>query len=335
MWRAIVLPVAALVAGAGAFATPARAERPPVRIVFAGDIMLDGGPGHLVTTGRDPFAEVAAALGEADLTIGNLECAIVKQGHAEDKPFTFRGPERALPFLKQHFSAVSLANNHSGDWGKAGFLTELELLRATKLPYFGGGATRSEAHKPLVLTAAGRRVALLGYNDFPPRRFAAGRSSPGTAWLVEKDVVADIRTARREADLVLLFLHWGEDLQPEATPEQRALARRLIEAGADAVIGGHPHLTQTIDWYEDRPIVYSLGNFVFDYYPYDPPVWTGWIVKLTFGESGRPGLDVTTVELDPAGIPHLVPSPREETRRAPPDIPPTPHRPAATGIQLP
>jgi poly-gamma-glutamate capsule biosynthesis protein CapA/YwtB (metallophosphatase superfamily) len=244
-------------------------------------------------------------LADADLTIGNLECAIVKRGHAVDKPFTFRGPAAALPLLKQHFSAVSLANNHSGDWGKPGFATELELLRETKLPYFGGGKNASEARKPLILTVRGRRVAFLGYNDFPPRSFAAGPSSPGTAWLIEQDVLADLKAARASADLVLVFLHWGEDLQPEVTPDQPALARKLVDAGADAVIGGHAHLTQTVEWYKDRPIVYSLGNFVFDYYPYDPLVWTGWIVKLSFGKAGRPGLDVIPVELDPAGIPHL------------------------------
>jgi len=284
---------------------PARAEEGTVRIVFAGDIMLDGGPGHIVTTGGDPFAAVADALKDADLTVGNLECSIVKKGDAVKKPFTFRGPVRALPLLKKYFSAVSLANNHSGDWGKQGFATELELLRETNLPYFGGGPDARTARKPLVLTAAGRRVAFLGYNDFPPIAFRAGPSSPGTAWLVEKDVIRDIKAARAQSDIVLLFLHWGEDLAVAATPEQQALARKFIDAGADAVIGGHPHLTQTVEWHKDRPIVYSLGNFVFDYYPYDPPVWKGWIAKLTFGKVGRPALELVPVELDAAGIPHL------------------------------
>jgi len=157
------------------------------------------------------------------------------------------------------------------------------------------------------LTARGRRVALLGYNDFPPRAFAAGPATAGTAWLVEKDVLADIKAARASADLVLLFLHWGEELEPNATPAQKAMARRFIEAGADAVMGSHPHVTQEIEWHKDRPIVYSLGNFVFDYFPYDPPVWTGWMVRLTFGKEPRPGLEVIPVELDKDGTPHLAP----------------------------
>ena len=285
----------------------AHADEGTVSIAFVGDVMLDGGPGHIVTNGGDPFASVAAVLRDADLTIANLECAIVKEGHAVDKPYTFRGPASALPLLKKYFSAVSLANNHSGDWGKKGFATELELLRETKLPYFGGGADLRAAHQPLVLTANGKRVAFLGYNDFPPRAFAAGPSTPGTAWLIEKDVIRDIQNARKQADLVLLFLHWSEDLVPQETPEQQAQAHRFIDAGADAVIGGHAHLTQGIEWYKDHPIVYSLGNFVFDYFPYDPPIWKGWIVKLVFGKSGPPLLKRTDVELDPAGIPHVVP----------------------------
>jgi poly-gamma-glutamate capsule biosynthesis protein CapA/YwtB (metallophosphatase superfamily) len=283
----------------------ARAGDGTVRIVFAGDIMLDGGPGHIVTLGGDPFAKVAAVLQDADLTVGNLECAIVKDGHAEDKPYTFRGPKDALPLLKKYFSAVSLANNHSGDWGKHGFLTELDLLRETGLPYFGGGRNTREAHRPLVLTAAGKRIAFLGYNDFPPQRFAAGPSSPGTAWLVTKDVVRDIKLARKEADFVVLFLHWGEDLEPVVAPEQKAMAHAFIDAGADAVIGGHAHLTQDAEWYQDKPIVYSIGNFVFDYFPYDPAVWKAWIVRLTLGKPARAGLELIDVEMDPAGVPHL------------------------------
>ena len=295
-----------LVAGCAFLVGSARAEDATVRIVLAGDIMLDGGPGHVVTLGQDPFANVAKVLADADLTIGNLECAIVKDGHAEDKPFTFRGPNKSLPLLRQHFSAVSLANNHSGDWGKHGFLTELELLRETGLPYFGGGANLREAHRPLILTAHGKKIAFLGYNDFPPLRFAAGPSTPGTAWLIEKDAVRDIKLARQQADFVVLFLHWGEDLEPTVTPQQKALAHALIDAGADAIIGGHPHLTQDAEWYKDKPIVYSIGNFVFDYYPHDPPVWKAWIVRLTLGKPGRAGLELIDVEMDPAGIPHLV-----------------------------
>lgn len=288
-------------------ATEAAAEMAPVSVLFVGDIMLDGGPGHIVTNGGDPFIQVARVLRNADLTIGNLECAITEAGHAVDKPYTFKGPEAALPLLKNYFSALSLANNHSGDWGKAGFASELALLRKARMPWFGGGTNLREAHSPLILNSQGRRIAFLGYNDFPPHSFVAGRSTPGTAWLVEKDVVEDISAARAEgkADLVLLFLHW-EELETLPRQEQRDLARRLIDHGADAIIGSHPHVTQTIEWYQGHPVVYSLGNFVFDYFPDDPPVWQGWMIRLTFREGTKPELDKYSVELDSAGVPHLV-----------------------------
>jgi len=282
----------------------------PLRLTFVGDIMLDGGPGHIVTTGGDPFAAVATMLRQSDLVIGNLECAVTRAGHAVDKPYTFKGPLAALPLLKKYFAAVSLANNHSGDWGKAGFADALVRLEDARVPVFGGGRTERAARAPLVLTSRGRRVALLGYNDFPPRSFAATRRSPGTAWLIEKHVIADLRAAHTHADLVVLYLHWGEELEDTPTPAQQALARRLIDAGADAVIGAHPHVTQTIEWYRDRPIVYILGNFVFDYFPTDPPRWTGWIVQLTYGDGLRPALQTVPVELDAAGMPHLMATPQ-------------------------
>jgi poly-gamma-glutamate synthesis protein (capsule biosynthesis protein) len=295
--------ISVLALGAGS----AGADPRSLRILFVGDVMLDGGPGHRVTVGGDPFAEVASVLRDSDLTIGNLECAIVRDGQAVGKPYGFRGPERALPLLKRYFSAVSVANNHSSDWGKTGFMSELQLLRAAKLPWFGGGANLQEAHSPLVLVSQGFRIALLGYSDFPPKSMAATTSGPGIAWLSQRDVARDIRTARVEgrADRVLLFLHWGEELEQMPTQAQQRLARQLIDDGADAIIGSHPHVTQTIEWYRGRPVVYSLGNFVFDYFPYDPPVWTGWMVRLTFGENGSPGLEKIPVELDAAGIPHL------------------------------
>ena len=277
--------------------------------MFVGDIMLDNGPGHLITNGVDPFAAVAPVLRDSDLVIGNLECAITRKGHAEDKTYTFKGPRSALPLLKKYFSAVSLANNHSGDWGKAGFADELTLLEEAGLRYFGGGRNEKEARRPLVLTSHGKRVAFLGYNDFPPLRFAAGPNQPGTAWLKEKDVIADIRAARERdnADFVLLFFHWGEELEDKPLPAQQSLARRLIDAGADAVVGGHPHVTQTVEWHKGRPIIYSLGNFVFDYFPGDPALWTGWMARLTLGGTERTKLELITVEMDPAGVPHLKP----------------------------
>ena len=297
----------------GEAATPADAapaqRQGVVRMVFVGDVMLDGGPGHVISNGGDPFAEVASLLQDADLAVANLECAIAEKGKAVEKGYNFLALPNCLPVLKRHFSAVSVANNHSGDYGKDGFLSHLEALEGAKLPYFGGGRNEKDARRPLLLTRNGRRIALLAYNDFPPRSFAAGPNTPGIAWLVEADMLADIKAARAEqhADLVIPYLHWGREETPSPAEEQRQLARKLIDAGADAVIGSHPHVTQTVETYRGRPIIYSLGNFVFDYFPKDPPVWIGWIVQLTFGEPTGVEMKTWSVELDAAGVPHLTP----------------------------
>jgi poly-gamma-glutamate synthesis protein (capsule biosynthesis protein) len=115
---------------------------------------------------------------------------------------------------------------------------------------------------------------------------------------------------------VILYLHWGEEGEPSPEESQRVLARRLIDAGADAIIGNHPHCTQTTEFYRGRPIVYSLGNFVFDYFPEDPAVFTGWIVKLTFRRSTPIDLETFVVEIDRTGLPHLVPAKQPTTTPA-------------------
>jgi hypothetical protein len=290
-----------------------------VRLVFAGDVMLDGGPGHAIVYGTDPFAEFASIFHKADIAVCNLECAVVEGGEQVLKPYTFRGPPASIPLLKKYFSAVNLANNHSCDFGKAAFLDQLALMKKAELPYFGGGRNSQEAHQPLIFNRKGLRIALLGFNRFPPKSFAAGQDEPGTAWLDEADVVKAIKSAREEhhADIVIPYLHWGKEDTPGPTTEQKELARRLIDAGASAIIGTHPHVIQTVDIYKDCPIVYSLGNMVFDYYPVDPEVWTGWIVELNFSKPSddKPfevGMETYVLQIDKAGIPHLMPAAEAE-----------------------
>lgn len=289
-----------------------------VRIIFAGDVMLDGGGGHAVSKGDDPFRHVAALLAASDLAVCNLECAVTNCSERIEKTYNFQAKPPVIAVLKRHFSAVCLANNHAIDYTKKGFLEELALLEKAGLPYFGGGHNAQEARRPAILERNGLRVAFLGYNNYPPREYEAGADSPGIAWLTEPDVLADIKAAREvhHADLVIPFLHWGSEMEPAPDEPQKILARKLIDAGADAVIGGHPHVTQTVDIYRGRPIVYSLGNFVFDYYPEDPPVWIGWIVRLTFSKTAPVELETFAVELDDAGIPHLVPRPEAAAGQA-------------------
>lgn len=276
----------------------------PVSLVFAGDIVLDDAAGALIARGGDPFADFAALLAGADIRIGNLECVVATTGSAGDKNFTFRAHPRTLPVLKRHFDAVALANNHSGDYGREAFAEMLDLLKQQRLAQFGGGHNLSEAHAPLILERKGLRIALLGYNEFMPRSFEADHDAPGSAWSEDEQVVADIHRARsvHRADIVIPVMHWGWENELTANARQRQLARTMIDAGADAVIGGHPHVTQDIEHYQGKPIVYSVGNFVMKETD-NANQRLGWVLRLQMDASGVTAFDTRVAQIDADGIP--------------------------------
>jgi poly-gamma-glutamate capsule biosynthesis protein CapA/YwtB (metallophosphatase superfamily) len=283
----------------------------PLRILFAGDIMLDGGPGHLIANGKDPFAACSKLFDDVDLAIGNFECVVGYAGNQQLKPYTFRGPSASPLFVKKYFHAVSLANNHTLDYGPDGLVEMMRVLDEAKLPHFGAGKTLHDAIKPFVFEAKGHKIAIVGFNEFYAEDYAATKDTPGNSPLRDELVTKGIRSARQDlgCDIVIPFLHWGEEMMPEPRPDQRQMARRWIESGASAVLGCHPHVTQTVEVHQGSPIVYSLGNFAFDYFPPDPPQWIGWIAILSVDKDGGFALEIKAITLDPSGCPH--PSPTE------------------------
>lgn len=280
-----------------------------VTISFAGDILLDSAPGKSIAGGQDPFAPTAKLLKSADLSIGNLECPVASatSGAAVDKVYTFKAAPSTLPLLHRYFDAVSVANNHSGDYGPEAFRETLSQLRAAGVPYFGGGQNLREAHAPLLLEKRGIKIALLGYDEYHPRSFEAGPDHPGVAWAEDEQVILDIARARRAgAHLVLPFFHWGWENEPAPSARQRELAHRLIDAGADAIIGAHPHVTQGAEMYRGKPIIYSLGNFVFDLID-QPANAIGWTLQLVVDRRGVSRFSTHAVRIDDQGAPHPAP----------------------------
>lgn len=270
--------------------------------------MFDERPGKLIKKGIDPFAPFADILHSADFRIGNLECVVATTGAARDKPYTFRAHPRVLPILKRHFTALSLANNHSGDFGPVAFREMLDLLDREGLLYFGGGRNLSDAHAPLLLERNGLRIALLGFNEFLPRSFEADFDKPGIAWSEDDQVQADIKNARirYQADVVITFMHWGWEHKHLASKRQHQLAHLMIDSGADAVIGGHPHVTQNIEHYKGKPIFYSLGNFVFNGFS-GKDNNTGWLLRLELDKQGVRQWKTYIAKIDHNGIPHPAP----------------------------
>lgn len=276
-----------------------------LRVAFAGDLMLDDGPGRVVAAGGDPLKEVAALLSQADFRIGNLETPVATTGAPKsNKIYTFRAAPAVLSRVKGRFDAVSVANNHSGDYGHTAFIETLHLLDENGIRHFGGGLNLTEAHAPLWIRMHGLNVAVLGYNEFKPRSFEAGATWPGVAWSEDSQVVSDIQAARAAgADIVIPFMHWGWEREPGPSERQRQLAQLMLDHGADMVVGSHPHVTQGVETYHGKPIVYSLGNFVFDGFE-SPEARHGWLLYLTLDHQGVKDWQLREVEMDERGVPH-------------------------------
>jgi len=147
---------------------------------------------------------------------------------------------------------------------------------------------------------------VLSYNEFHPRSFEAGFDIPGVAWSEDQQVMEDIQTARRihRADLVIPIMHWGWENERTANPRQRQLAKLMIDAGADAVIGGHPHVTQDVSVYKGKPIVYSVGNFVMKETD-NAFQRKGWVLKMYFDKRGVTRFETLPVKIDMEGIPSI------------------------------
>lgn len=240
----------------------------PVTVAITGDLMLGRSVNATILASADryPFNEVADYLQSFDLTIGNLECVVSTKGQpVPNKPYHFRADPKSFGRLNAAgFDIVSLANNHSGDYGRAAFTDMLAQLPAHGLTPVGAGLTLSGAHAPVITTIRSTRIGILAYCEVAPTSFAATSSSPGHAWLDPKMMGSDITALRAHVDYLIVFMHWGIEYQRTESGHQQSIARLAIEAGADFVVGSHPHVIQPFETYAGRTIVYSLGNFVFD-----------------------------------------------------------------------
>ena len=236
--------------------------------------MLDRALGYAIQNGQIdyPFAQVAAVLSQADLTIGNLESALGASGQPANKSYTFQAPAAAAESLSlAGIDLVSLANNHAMDFGEGSLLEGIELLNRQGISTIGAGINSAAAHEPIVLEINGMRIAFLGYvnvpvefSGFDTSSWEATDTSPGLAWAHIDDITKDVGMAGQEADLVIVVLHSGYEYVEAPSEPQQLAAKTAIDAGADLVIGHHAHVLQGIEFYNDGVIAYGLGNFAFE-----------------------------------------------------------------------
>ena len=249
---------------------PKPEEPGSVLLAFAGDVMFsDPFLASYDKSGISAIAdsEMLERMQNADLFVINEEFPFSLRGEAmEDKQFTFRAdPKYVEIFQKMGVDIATVANNHALDFGRDAFLDTLDTLKSAGITCIGGGYHLSEASAPAVQTIKGQTFAIFG----------ATRVSPSATWYASDSQAGLFQTydatllnqkiaeAHAEYDHVIVFVHWG--IEKNETPEdyQRSLAKGYIDAGADLVVGCHPHVLQGFEYYNGVPIVYSLGNYLF------------------------------------------------------------------------
>lgn len=245
---------------------PSPAAGPPITLAFGGDVHAEREAGVAVRAGLPSVREV---LSRADVAMVNVETAITERGSPATKTFTFRAPASTLTTLKQAgVDVVSVANNHGLDYGPDGLTDTLAASQATGLPLVGMGMDEDQAYAPWVTTVRGQRIAVLAATQVLDGNLAeawtAGVGKPGMASAKrEARLLDEVRRAAERAETVVVYLHWGRERDPCPLPVQTDLARKLVDAGADVIVGTHAHVLLGSGYLDGAYVDYGLGNFAF------------------------------------------------------------------------
>ena len=278
MRRAVALCIGLLAAASAVLASAGSTasggvSRPggkPVVLAFGGDVHFEGSlEARLGGDATRALAPIAPVLSSADIAVVNLETAVTSGGTPVTKEFTFRAPARAFAALRgAGVDVASMANNHGFDYGLAGLRDSLAAAKRYRFSVIGIGLDDRQAYRPFRRTVNGQRIAVIGatqvLDDELISAWTAGPRKPGLA--SAKDVsrlLQAVRGARATSDTVVVFLHWGVELDQCPSADQRELAQKLVSAGADVVVGGHAHRVQGAGRMRNALVDYGLGNFVW------------------------------------------------------------------------
>jgi poly-gamma-glutamate synthesis protein (capsule biosynthesis protein) len=238
-----------------------------VTFCAVGDVLLDRGVRTMINQrGVDyPFEKTAPFLNSHDLTFCNLECPISTNGAPLNKPYVFRGDPSFVEGLKKSGLRIfSLANNHTLDYGREALLETKEILENHGLHAVGAGNNQGEASKGKVIAKNGANLAFLAFVTMPLEGIVYSEDLPGPAQIDIEGILDRIKSLRGTSDYIIVSFHWGKEYSSFPSTRQKEYARRVIDHGADLVLGHHPHTIQSIEKYKGNFIIYSLGSFVFD-----------------------------------------------------------------------
>lgn len=213
------------------------------------------------------FSYTLPYLQESDYTTGNFESPIViKDGYNQADKFIHLSakPEAAKAIKKVGFDSVNLANNHLKDYGKQGLIDTLHTFAKNKVETVGAGRDSKEASKISYETVKGIKIATLGISDILPKEFSTKKDRSGILPADPDLFFPLVAKAKQNSDLVIVHIHWGVEYDSGYHPRQKDIGHALVDAGADLVVGHHPHVLEPVEVYKNGVIFYSLGNFIFD-----------------------------------------------------------------------
>ncbi len=246
-------------------AAPAKAEE--ITLAFAGDVHFTERTARLLANPATAFGPVAEVFKSADYAMVNLETAVTTGGKAEPKQYHFRTPPTALEAVKAAgVDIVSSANNHTLDYGQTGLSDTLANIKSAGLPMVGAGKNAAEAWAPYIADVKGHKVAFIGISQVweLASTWIAKDNRPGLA--IASDVqrsVDAVKAAKAQADLVVVYMHWGQEGNQCAISDQKTFAKKLSDAGADIIVGTHSHVLHGDGYLGKTYVAYGLSNFLW------------------------------------------------------------------------
>lgn len=256
-----------------------------ISLIAVGDIMLSRSVEAVMIKKKDfkfPFYSLSNFLNSADITFGNLETSIIAGRPILTNEFSFRTDPKSIQGLTlAGFDILSLANNHTPNFGRAGLEKTFSVLNDAKIKYVGAGLNNNQAGAPVILEKSGIKIGFLAYtyNSNIPKNYFAGPKEPGVNPANIEKMKKDMANLKNQVDFIVVSIHDGTEYQFIANKSQVNFAKAAIDAGANLIIGHHPHVVQNFEKYKDGYIFYSLGNFVFDQL-WSLPTQQGLALKL-------------------------------------------------------